>query len=588
MIARFLKPLRHRLILLFAIVLVVPSIFGVLSAVERYRSQEAAALQSVARYTTLASNYEANLLWESQRIADSLGREAEVRATLEGTADGTMREACNDTLLQTAQPYTAYGTAVIFDLEGNPLCMWDTQRNVVGVHDRAWFQEVVSTGASTVSGRLVSRALGEPIIAFGAPLKDAAGRMKGVVGLGIRLSWLSSIGQESGLPPESAVYLLDRQGEVLVSPPRGEEDVNALPADLDLPTLLQSGGRTFQAVGSDGVVRAYGVYAIGQGQLYTVLGLPRETLIGPLRHDLWIQILVLCVVSIAGMVAALIGARLLVTRWTDKLTVAARSMDFEQLSTEDGLRGAPSELKELGETLRRMAARIHARESELQVSISQKQLMLREIHHRVKNNLQTVTSLMNLYARLPRGDEFKQAFADVQLRINTLALVHRHLYESQDLQDIDFAPFMANLCALLQDGSGISPRRVHLVSRIPSVRMNGDRAVPLALLTTELVTNSFKHGFPAGRGGTIRVELVVDEADNAVLTVADDGIGAKPDGIGARQGLPTSMGRSLIDAFTKQLGGTLSLSGPPGMTTRLAFRLHATRPVSHGTQTAAQ
>src|SRR5262245_26282644 len=142
MIARFLKPLRHRLILLFAIVLVVPSIFGVLSAIDRYKGQEAAALQSVARYTTLASNYEANLLWESQRIADSLGRDTVVRAVLAGSADGTMRAACNDVLLQTAQPYTAYGTAVIFDRQGNALCAWDASKNLVNVSDQAWFQEV--------------------------------------------------------------------------------------------------------------------------------------------------------------------------------------------------------------------------------------------------------------------------------------------------------------------------------------------------------------------------------------------------------------------------------------------------------------
>jgi two-component sensor histidine kinase len=466
--------------------------------------------------------------------------------------------------------------------------VWDVSKDVRNVRDRAWFQEVVSTGGTTVSSRLMSAALNEPIIAFGAPLKNVDGKVAAVVGLGIRLAWLGSIGQESGLPPESAVYLLDREGEVLVATPRrGDEDVTALPADLDLLTILHGNERTLQAVGRDGVPRVYGTYSIGQGQLFTLLGLPRETLIGPLRRDLWIQIAVLCVVSIAGMVAALIGARPLVTRWTDKLTTAARSMDFGHLTAEAELRGAPSELSELGETLRRMAARIQARESELQISLNQKQLMLREIHHRVKNNLQTVTSLLNLYARLPRGDEFKQAFADVQLRVNTLALVHRHLYESQDLQDIDFAPFMSNLCALLQDGSGISSRRVRLISSIPSVRMNGDRAVPLALLTTELVTNSFKHAFPDGRSGTIRVELTVDDADNAALIVADDGAGPPPAEPAPQNRSPASMGRALIDAFTKQLGGTLSTSGPPGMTTKLSFHLHATRPPGQGAQTAA-
>ena len=101
------------------------------------------------------------------------------------------------------------------------------------------------------------------------------------------------------------------------------------------------------------------------------------------------------------------------------------------------------------------AARIKVRELELSESLSQKQMMLREIHHRVKNNLQTVTSLLNLYARIPRGEAIKQAFADVQTRINALALVHRHLYESQDLREIDLATFMSNLCRLVQDGSGV-------------------------------------------------------------------------------------------------------------------------------------
>jgi len=165
--------------------------------------------------------------------------------------------------------------------------------------------------------------------------------------------------------------------------------------------------------------------------------------------------------------------------------------------------------------------------------------------------------------------------------------VHRHLYESQDLQDIDFAPFMANLCALLQDGSGIPPRQVRLVAKIPSLRMNGDRAMPLALLTTELVTNSFKHAFPRGRTGAIRVELTIDAADNAVLTVADDGVGPPPgehhESLSSAQ---MSMGRALIEAFTKQLGGTLSVSGPPGMTTTLRFHLHGMWPQA-GTEAAA-
>jgi two-component sensor histidine kinase len=191
----------------------------------------------------------------------------------------------------------------------------------------------------------------------------------------------------------------------------------------------------------------------------------------------------------------------------------------------------------------------------------------------VKNNLQTVTSLLNLYARIPRGDAVKQAFADVQMRINALALVHRHLYESQDMQEVDLHPFMTNLCSLLQDGSGVPPRRVRLSVDIPHVRVTGDRAVPLALLTTEILTNSFKHAFPSQRAGSISVRITREPDGMATLVIADDGVGQ-----GERttdSDLPGGMGQTLIEAFTRQLGGEITLSGPPGTVTTLVFVLES-------------
>jgi two-component sensor histidine kinase len=206
-----------------------------------------------------------------------------------------------------------------------------------------------------------------------------------------------------------------------------------------------------------------------------------------------------------------------------------------------------------------MAEKIAEREHQLHESVAQKQIMIREIHHRVKNNLQIVTSLLNVYARKPSSDATKQAFSDIQVRINTLALVHRHLYESQDLQAINLAPFMTNLCNLLYDGCGVSSRRVRMLVDIPNARVNGDRAVPLALLTTELLTNSFKHAFPDNRSGVIRVKMRLDNAGDACLVIADDGVGnsstISSDG-------RFRMGQFLIDALTKQLGGWIEKSGP--------------------------
>jgi two-component sensor histidine kinase len=357
---------------------------------------------------------------------------------------------------------------------------------------------------------------------------------------------------------------------VLVSStPDSDRAKSGLPDDGAIRRIVKEGIRAMEEPGRDGETRLYAVNALGNNGLFVVFGMPRATLMDPLLRDLLIQIGILSVVSVAGMLAALMGARFLVTRWTDKLTYAANSMGLGNLSTETDLRGAPLELRQLGDNLKAMAIRIDNREADLRDSLAQKQLMLREIHHRVKNNLQIVTSLLNLYARLPRGDAFKQAFADLQMRINALALVHRHLYESEDLKEIDLSPFMKNLCALLQDGAGISSRRVKLTASFPQLRMIGDRAVPLALLTTEIISNSFKHAFPDLRTGTVNVVMVVAPDGAATLTIADDGVGPVAEALDPA----TTMGTTLIKAFTKQLEGRLEVSGPPGSTTTVYFNV---------------
>lgn len=574
MIGSFLQPLRHRLILLFAIVLIVPSAFGVWAAIDNFYSQVAVARDATLRFATLASNYEANLLWQSQQIAQNLGRDEQVLTVLRGTIDAHAQSICDDAFTQAVKPYPSYGTAVMFDLSGEALCQWDNSKSVVNVAQREWFKTVIATKAPTISGYLMSPALKEPIVSYAAPVIDVDGMLKGVIALGIRLNWLSAIGQEPGLPSEGEITLLDHNGEVLVSSTEdGERARTTLPSANYLQEVVRDGVRLFEAPGEDGKSRLYAVNALGNDGLFVVFGLPRASVMDPLMGDLLIQIGILTLVSVAGMTAALLGARLLVTRWTEKLTDAANSMSLGNLFAETELRGAPSEIRQLGETLKAMATRIEHREADLRESLAQKQLMLREIHHRVKNNLQIVTSLLNLYARLPRGDAFRQAFSDLQMRINALALVHRHLYESEDLKEIDLAPFMKNLCGLLQDGSGISSRRVKMTFSFPELRMTGDRAVPLALLTTEILTNCFKHAFPNQRSGTINVRMTVAENGEAALVIVDDGVGP---GGGQEGDALTSMGSTLIAAFTKQLGGQLTVAGPPGTTTTITFNALST------------
>ncbi|MBI2254640.1 MAG: hypothetical protein HYU58_08485 [Proteobacteria bacterium] len=564
----FLQPLRHRLILLFAIVLVVPSAFGIWAAINNFNAQVATARDAALRFAELASNYESNLLWQSRQIVQNLSRDENVLAVLRGVDEPRIRDACDRAFASAVQPYPSYGTAVLFDPKGDARCQWDQTKRLINVSDRLWFQNVIANKSDTISGYLLSPALKEPIVSYGAPIFDVDGVFKGVVSLAIRLNWLSAIGQEPGLPSIAEVTLLDHDGRVLVSSTGTEKETTRLP-DMDHIGQITKGGlRQFEAVGGDGKRRIFAVNALGNDSLFVVLGIPRADIIGPLLNDLLMQIGILCLVSVAGMMAAIFGARLLVTKWTEKLAKAADSMALGRLDTMSELRGAPIEIWQLGEDLKSMANRLEHREVDLRESLTQKQLMLREIHHRVKNNLQIVTSLLNLYARLPRSGAFREAFADLQIRINALALVHRHLYESEDLKEIDLAPFMKNLCSLLQDGSGVPARRVAVQMDIPDLRMSGDRAVPLALLTTEIVTNSFKHAFPGGQTGIIDIRLAIAADGTATLSIADNGIGPATD---AHLSPAATMGTTLIAAFAKQLGGKMNVVGPPGTTTIVHF-----------------
>lgn len=570
MIRQFLGPLRRRLLLVFFIVLAVPTAFGILAAIDHYQGQVEQARRSTERYATLASNNETNLLWQSQRIVDDLAHDPAIRHVIAGSGNF---DECEATLKKAIDPYPAYAVASVLTPDGDALCRSTGNRSKSSAADQEWFKEAISAGRSVLSGYTFAQILNEPILAFGMPVNDAEGKVIAVLGLGIRLRWLAASGQEPGLPPEASVDLLDKTGLPLVI-----SDANSgsggLPDKAYLQKVATGGALTFDATGSDGVQRYYAVHPIAAGSLYILLGQPTRTLIAPLQRDLGIQIATLSLVVLGGLAAALIGSQLLVTRWIARLTEEARTITLGDVPEPYNFSGAPTEIRELNDTLMTMAARIKAREAELNESLVQKQMMLREIHHRVKNNLQTVTSLLNLYARIPRGEAIKQAFADVQTRINTLALVHRHLYESQDLREIDLAPFMSNLVRLIQDGSGVPTRRVRLKVDIPPITLSGDRAVPLALLTTEILTNAFKHAFPDHRAGNILVQMRAETDGKAVLTMADDGVGTgdPQNVIGGTMG---TMGQNLIGAFTRQLGGKLTAAGPPGTTITLEFDLEA-------------
>jgi len=228
------------------------------------------------------------------------------------------------------------------------------------------------------------------------------------------------------------------------------------------------------------------------------------------------------------------------------------------------------EIGVLADALNQMAADLREKtvsKERLLASLREKELLLKELHHRVKNNLQVISSLLNLQARELRDPETVRLFQESQGRVRSMALIHEQLYRSEDLARIDFAAYVEQLIAHLRHGVGSSGGRVDFRLDVEPVPLSLDLAIPCGMIVNELVSNALEHAFPDGRTGEIGVEFSRDEAGFR-LTIADDGVGMSAEWA---DGQGTSLGMKVVQALAKQLHGEFDVRQDGGTTFVLRF-----------------
>jgi PAS domain S-box-containing protein len=212
------------------------------------------------------------------------------------------------------------------------------------------------------------------------------------------------------------------------------------------------------------------------------------------------------------------------------------------------------------------------KEAALRRALDDKNTLLKELYHRVKNNLQLINSLFNLQVRtLPPG-QARQALLEAAARVRAMALVHERLYQSRTLSSITLDGFLSELCSQVARAASASQRGIELRVEAAPLEIGLDLAVPLGLLLNELVSNSLKHGFPEGRHGHIVVGAVSEPGGMVRVTVADDGVGLPP---GIDQTSPQTLGLKLVSALSGQLRASFSLENRNGAFATLLFRAEA-------------
>ncbi|MFZ5709996.1 MAG: sensor histidine kinase [Pseudomonadota bacterium] len=405
------------------------------------------------------------------------------------------------------------------------------------------------------------------ILRASSPVYGPRGERRGFVILAVPHRPLGNRA-EAGSPGPLGLITFDRSGAILTSSAGPAEAARQLPANANLDELARRGPLTFSGYDRAGQWRSFAVTPVVEGRLYA-MGTWAVAPMGLLRLTAGLPPLLLgLLVAGAGLIASWIVAERLVVRHIRQLRNAMRSFATGGRVVGDlAFDGAPLELRDVAESYAQMTDTILHDEAELEDMLHQKEVLLREVHHRVKNNLQLIASIMNMQIRQARNPEVRQVMRTLQDRVMSLATIHRGLYQTTGLTDIRADELLSEIVRqIIADGRRPS-RQFRLDTRFDDIRLTPDQAVPLALLLTEALTNAVAHasspdGLPAlsvalERSGPFRARLT---ASNSAVTPLRGGAAAPPE---PGRGL----GRSLVSAFAQQLDTVPEITEGDGLYT---------------------
>jgi PAS domain S-box-containing protein len=208
-------------------------------------------------------------------------------------------------------------------------------------------------------------------------------------------------------------------------------------------------------------------------------------------------------------------------------------------------------------------------EDQIRDSLREKEVLLKEIHHRVKNNMQVISSLLSVQSQNIKDESIRVLFKESQNRIRSIALVHELLYRSDNLDQIEYGEYLKKMFIPLFESYNVDQRRVSIVIEAPKVMITIEKAVSCSLIVNELITNSLKHAFPGDRRGAITIRFGLDPAGSEyLLDYGDNGVGLPP-GLDVKK--LNTFGMRLIGLLTRQLDGNLELVPGEGTRFRISF-----------------
>lgn len=436
-----------------------------------------------------------------------------------------------------------------WDAEGYLKCSAVAPSSSGVTAETPWWNAAKRHRQFVVSAPIYGRVVPKRILVAAQPLVDGSGQWQGALTAAIDLSWIERSLADQRLSEKALVGIADAKGNVLTSSgPAGFSGID-LGASTRQAAILH---------GQAGRVWIYAAAPLYEGQLFVFYAEPQQMAFSISREQFRYGLILPLSAILLTCIALWLSLDRFVIRWLRRAGRRVRRMAEGDYSEDrDAFRTAPLELQRLGMDLDDMARSVDRRDQALRNALAAKDAMAREVNHRVKNNLQMITSLVSLQASRLSDPEARRLMTQTRLRVGALALVQRLIYEVDESERgaVDTDRLFAELCAQVQ--ANFQTTKVSVSCRSSLGVISGDQAVSAALIVIEAVTNAFRHGFPEDQAGSIKVRLEPVE-DDGLLTVSDDGVGSS-DG-----DEPTGMGLELIRALAAQLEGTLTLSETAG------------------------
>jgi two-component sensor histidine kinase/HAMP domain-containing protein len=263
--------------------------------------------------------------------------------------------------------------------------------------------------------------------------------------------------------------------------------------------------------------------------------------------------------------------------------IGVLAMGFDEMVTklrkvQEGLetrvRQRTADLTAVNEKLEQEVLERKRAEETIKASLKEKEMLLKEIHHRVKNNLQVVSSMLKIQSEYSQDSKTVDMFQESQNRVRSIALIHEMLYQSKNLSKIDFSEYIQPIATHLMRTYGVDPNRIKLDIEVKDVFMDLDSAIPCGLIINELFSNALKHAFPKEKKGEIRIDFFQDRNREFTLVISDNGVGL-PAGMDFKN--TDSLGLQLVNALVNQLGGAIMFEGRVGTTIKINFQIRENR-----------